>query len=132
VLLGVEMARMVAGFAEYRYQALHKADLHTGFKMPNNNILLSVGSYKVSAHTKPPHCHGSSMSQHYRQFNSTQTLGNASAFDNDHCSFIQHFLVFGRNLVDWQFMIINPLKAICNVSHGDHGTEGGNFTNDLG
>lgn len=50
VLLGVEMASTgeVACFGEDRYEAYLKAQLSTGFRIPKKNILLSIGSYKVS------------------------------------------------------------------------------------
>ncbi len=49
--LGVEMASTgeVACFGEDRYEAYLKAMLSTGFKLPEKNILLSIGSFKVSA-----------------------------------------------------------------------------------
>lgn len=37
----------VACFGEDRYEAYIKAMLSTGFKMPEKNILISIGSYKV-------------------------------------------------------------------------------------
>lgn len=50
VLLGVEMSSTgeVACFGDDRYEAYLKAQLSTGFKIPKKNILLSIGSYKVS------------------------------------------------------------------------------------
>ena len=49
VLLGVEMASTgeVACFGEDRYEAYLKAQMATGFKIPEKNILLSIGSFKV-------------------------------------------------------------------------------------
>ena len=49
VLLGVEMASTgeVACFGKDRYEAYLKAQLSSGFKMPEKSILLSIGSYKV-------------------------------------------------------------------------------------
>ncbi len=38
----------VACFGENRYEAYVKAMLSTGFKMPQKNILISIGSYKVN------------------------------------------------------------------------------------
>ena len=38
----------VACFGEDRYEAYIKAMLSTGFKIPKRNILVSIGSYKVS------------------------------------------------------------------------------------
>ncbi|XP_071499632.1 multifunctional protein CAD-like [Diadema antillarum] len=48
MLLGVEMASTgeVACFGEDRYEAYLKAMISTGFRIPKNNILLSIGSYK--------------------------------------------------------------------------------------
>lgn len=53
VVLGVEMASTgeVACFGENRYEAYLKAMLSTGFKIPKKNILLSIGTYKVTALT---------------------------------------------------------------------------------
>uniref|UniRef100_A0A9J7XSJ5 Carbamoyl-phosphate synthetase 2, aspartate transcarbamylase, and dihydroorotase n=1 Tax=Cyprinus carpio carpio TaxID=630221 RepID=A0A9J7XSJ5_CYPCA len=50
VVLGVEMTSTgeVACFGENRYEAYLKAMLSTGFKIPKKNILLSIGSFKVS------------------------------------------------------------------------------------
>lgn len=50
VLLGVEMASTgeVACFGPDRFEAYLKAVLSTGFKIPKKNVLLSIGSYKVS------------------------------------------------------------------------------------
>ncbi|KJR81816.1 carbamoyl-phosphate synthase [Sporothrix schenckii 1099-18] len=47
-ILGVEMASTgeVACFGADKYEAYLKALVSTGFKMPRNNVLLSIGSYK--------------------------------------------------------------------------------------
>jgi carbamoyl-phosphate synthase / aspartate carbamoyltransferase len=47
-VLGVEMASTgeVACFGVNKYEAYIKALISTGFKLPNRNILLSIGSYK--------------------------------------------------------------------------------------
>lgn len=47
-VLGVEMASTgeVACFGADKYEAYLKALISTGFKMPRNNVLLSIGSYK--------------------------------------------------------------------------------------
>lgn len=47
--LGVEMASTgeVACFGENKYEAYLKALMSTGFKLPEKNILLTIGSYKV-------------------------------------------------------------------------------------
>jgi carbamoyl-phosphate synthase/aspartate carbamoyltransferase/dihydroorotase len=49
-MLGVEMASTgeVACFGDNRYEAYLKAMISTGFKIPQKNILLSIGTYKVS------------------------------------------------------------------------------------
>lgn len=49
MVLGVEMTSTgeVACFGENRYEAYLKAMLSTGFKIPQKNILLTIGSYKV-------------------------------------------------------------------------------------
>jgi len=49
VMLGVEMASTgeVACFGENRHEAYLKAMISTGFRMPQQSILLSVGTYKV-------------------------------------------------------------------------------------
>ena len=49
VKLGVEMASTgeVACFGDDRYEAYLKAMLSTGFRLPQKNILLSIGSFKV-------------------------------------------------------------------------------------
>lgn len=52
MVLGVEMTSTgeVACFGENRYEAYLKAMLSTGFKIPKKNILLSIGSYKVTSY----------------------------------------------------------------------------------
>lgn len=47
-VLGVEMASTgeVACFGRDKYEAYIKALISTGFRLPNNNILLSIGSFK--------------------------------------------------------------------------------------
>ncbi|XP_026846200.1 CAD protein [Drosophila persimilis] len=48
VQLGVEMASTgeVAGFGDNRYEAYLKAMMSTGFQIPKNAVLLSIGSFK--------------------------------------------------------------------------------------
>lgn len=55
VTLGVEMASTgeVACFGENRYEAYLKALLSTGFTIPENSILLSIGSYKHKSEFLP-------------------------------------------------------------------------------
>lgn len=49
-MLGVEMASTgeVGCFGANRYEAYLKSMMSTGFSIPKNSILLSIGSYKVS------------------------------------------------------------------------------------
>ena len=51
-MLGVEMSSTgeVACFGENRYEAYLKGMLSTGFKIPQECILLSIGSFKVQSH----------------------------------------------------------------------------------
>ncbi|KAM4771282.1 multifunctional protein CAD [Rhinophrynus dorsalis] len=55
VLGGVEMTSTgeVACFGENRYEAYLKAMLSTGFKIPQKNILLTIGSYKNKSELLP-------------------------------------------------------------------------------
>lgn len=55
VQLGVEMASTgeVACFGDNRYEAYLKAMISTGFQIPKNAILLSIGSFKVYLHYSP-------------------------------------------------------------------------------
>lgn len=55
VVLGVEMTSTgeVACFGENRYEAYLKAMLSTGFKIPQTNILLTIGSYKNKSELLP-------------------------------------------------------------------------------
>nr|XP_032828845.1 CAD protein isoform X2 [Petromyzon marinus] len=55
VMLGVEMTSTgeVACFGENRYEAYLKAMLSTGFRIPKENILLSIGSYKNKSELLP-------------------------------------------------------------------------------
>ncbi|KAI1957898.1 Carbamoyl-phosphate synthase [Ophidiomyces ophidiicola] len=54
-VLGVEMASTgeVACFGRDRYEAYIKALISTGFKLPNKNILVSIGSYKEKMEMLP-------------------------------------------------------------------------------
>ncbi|PGH16475.1 protein pyrABCN [Polytolypa hystricis UAMH7299] len=54
-ILGVEMASTgeVASFGRDRYEAYLKALISTGFKLPNKNILLSIGSFKEKVEMLP-------------------------------------------------------------------------------
>ena len=55
IRLGVEMSSTgeVACFGKSRYEAYLKAMMGTGFKMPKENILLSIGSYKHKVEMMP-------------------------------------------------------------------------------
>ena len=55
VQLGVEMSSTgeVACFGENRHEAYLKAMMSTGFRIPEQNILLSVGSYKHKVEILP-------------------------------------------------------------------------------
>ncbi|XP_014278471.1 multifunctional protein r [Halyomorpha halys] len=55
VMLGVEMASTgeVACFGDNRYEAYLKAMMSTGFRIPQNAILLSIGSFKHKAELLP-------------------------------------------------------------------------------
>ena len=55
VQLGVEMASTgeVACFGENRHEAYLKAMMSTGFKIPKENILLSIGSFKHKVEILP-------------------------------------------------------------------------------
>ena len=55
-MLGVEMASTgeVACFGENRYEAYLKGMLSTGFKIPQECILLSIGSFKVWGKVRAP------------------------------------------------------------------------------
>ena len=54
-VLGVEMASTgeVACFGRDRYEAYIKALISTGFKLPNRNVLLSIGSFKDKVEMMP-------------------------------------------------------------------------------
>ena len=51
VKLGVEMASTgeVACFGEDHYEAYLKAMISTGFRMPEKSVLVSIGTFKVTA-----------------------------------------------------------------------------------
>lgn len=54
-VLGVEMASTgeVASFGRDRYEAYIKATISTGFKLPEKNVLLSIGSFKDKVELLP-------------------------------------------------------------------------------
>ena len=57
-MLGVEMSSTgeVACFGENRYEAYLKGMLSTGFKIPKECILLSIGSFKVHRESSSLRC----------------------------------------------------------------------------
>ncbi|KAF2200082.1 carbamoyl-phosphate synth [Delitschia confertaspora ATCC 74209] len=73
-VLGVEMASTgeVACFGRTKYEAYLKALLATGFKLPNKNILLSIGSFKDKLEMLPSIQH-----LHKMGFNLFATAGTA-------------------------------------------------------
>lgn len=73
-VLGVEMASTgeVACFGRTKYEAYIKGLIATGFKLPNKNILLSIGSYKDKQEMIP-----SIQSLHKMGFNLFATAGTA-------------------------------------------------------
>lgn len=73
-VLGVEMASTgeVACFGHDKYEAYMKALMATGFKMPQKNILLSIGSYKEKLEFLP-----SVKKLHQMGFNIFATSGTA-------------------------------------------------------
>jgi carbamoyl-phosphate synthase / aspartate carbamoyltransferase len=73
-VLGVEMASTgeVACFGRDRYEAYLKALISTGFKLPNKNILLSIGSFKDKAEMLP-----SVTKLHHMGYNLFATAGTA-------------------------------------------------------
>jgi carbamoyl-phosphate synthase / aspartate carbamoyltransferase len=73
-VLGVEMASTgeVACFGRDRYEAYLKATISTGFKLPEKNILLSIGTYKDKAELLP-----SIRRLHQLGFNLFATAGTA-------------------------------------------------------
>lgn len=73
-VLGVEMASTgeVACFGRTKYEAYLKGLISTGFKLPNKNILLSIGSFKDKLEMLP-----SIQSLHKMGFNLFATAGTA-------------------------------------------------------
>ena len=73
-VLGVEMASTgeVASFGRDKYEAYVKALLSTGFRLPNRNILFSIGSYKEKLEMLP-----SIQKLHEIGFNISATAGTA-------------------------------------------------------
>jgi carbamoyl-phosphate synthase / aspartate carbamoyltransferase len=80
-VLGVEMASTgeVASFGRDRYEAYIKALISTGFKLPNRNILLSIGSFKDKAEMLP-----SIRKLHENGYNLFATAGTADYLEEHH------------------------------------------------
>src|SRR5277367_928933 len=80
-VLGVEMASTgeVASFGKDRYEAYIKALISTGFKLPNKNILLSIGSFKDKAEMLP-----SIQKLHENGYNLFATAGTADYLEEHH------------------------------------------------
>ena len=77
-VLGVEMASTgeVASFGRDRYEAYIKATISTGFKLPEKNILLSIGSFKDKVEMLP-----SIRKLHQLGYNLFATAGTADYLD---------------------------------------------------
>jgi carbamoyl-phosphate synthase/aspartate carbamoyltransferase len=77
-VLGVEMASTgeVASFGRDRYEAYIKATISTGFKLPEKNILLSIGSFKEKMEMLP-----SVQKLHQLGYNLFATSGTADFFE---------------------------------------------------
>lgn len=73
-VLGVEMASTgeVACFGRDKYEAYIKALISTGFRLPNKNILLSIGSFKDKLEMLP-----SIQKLHHMNYNLFATAGTA-------------------------------------------------------
>jgi hypothetical protein len=79
-MLGVEMSSTgeVACFGENRYEAYLKAMMSTGFQIPKNAILLSIGSFKVGTDIVIIIHHSisfSSLVMEYRTYVKVHTVG---------------------------------------------------------
>ncbi|CAG8954741.1 hypothetical protein HYFRA_00004666 [Hymenoscyphus fraxineus] len=91
-VLGVEMASTgeVACFGADKYEAYIKALISTGFKLPNRNILLSIGSYKDKNEMLPSIVKLQKMG--YRLF---ATAGTAD-FLQEHQVTVQYLEILGK------------------------------------
>lgn len=91
-VLGVEMASTgeVACFGRDKYEAYLKALISTGFKLPNRNILLSIGSYKDKKEMLPSIAKLQKMG--YKLF---ATAGTAD-FLQEHDVTVQYLEILGK------------------------------------
>ena len=105
-VLGVEMASTgeVASFGADKYEAYLKALVSTGFKMPRNNILLSIGSYKDKKEMLPSVAKLQQMG--YKLF---ATAGTAS-YLQEHNIPVQYLEVLGEDDDDENKCIANSQK----------------------
>ncbi|EON60974.1 protein pyrABCN [Coniosporium apollinis CBS 100218] len=87
-VLGVEMASTgeVACFGRTKYEAYIKALISTGFKLPNKNILLSIGAYKDKKEMLP-----SIKRLHELGYNLFATAGTADFIEGEGlpCKFLE-------------------------------------------
>ncbi|KIW90785.1 protein pyrABCN [Cladophialophora bantiana CBS 173.52] len=90
-VLGVEMASTgeVACFGRDRYEAYIKATISTGFKLPEKNILLSIGSFKDKMEMLP-----SVRKLHHMGYNLFATSGTAD-FLEEHGIKVKYLEVLG-------------------------------------
>jgi carbamoyl-phosphate synthase / aspartate carbamoyltransferase len=92
-VLGVEMASTgeVACFGRDRYEAYIKATISTGFKLPEKNILLSIGSFKDKMEMLP-----SVRKLHQMGYNLFATSGTAD-FLEEHGIKVKYLEVLGSD-----------------------------------
>lgn len=90
-VLGVEMASTgeVACFGRDKYEAYIKALISTGFRLPNKNILLSIGSFKEKMEILP-----SVLKLHQMGYNLFATAGTAD-FLKEHGMPVQYLEILG-------------------------------------
>ncbi|KIV87247.1 protein pyrABCN [Exophiala sideris] len=95
-VLGVEMASTgeVASFGRDRYEAYLKATISTGFKLPEKNILLSIGSFKEKMEMLP-----SVRKLHQLGYNLFATSGTAD-FLEEHDIKVKYLEVLGSDEKD--------------------------------
>ncbi len=95
-VLGVEMASTgeVASFGRDRYEAYIKATISTGFKLPEKNILLSIGSFKDKMEILP-----SVRKLHQLGYNLFATSGTAD-FLEEHGIKVKYLEVLGSEEKD--------------------------------
>ncbi|KAI9889525.1 MAG: hypothetical protein M1814_005219 [Vezdaea aestivalis] len=92
-VLGVEMASTgeVACFGRDKYEAYIKALISTGFRLPNSNILLSIGSYKDKMELLP-----SVQKLHGMGYNLFATAGTAD-FLQEHGVPVKYLEILGED-----------------------------------